>query len=86
MGRACILGSILFFILSVLFLALSLHLFSLSISIITKYRTVSYIDMISFLVDSYTSLVYLLLAVFMLLVSGVLLYGSIAVSCRCING
>jgi hypothetical protein len=85
MGRACILGSVMFFILSILFLALSLHLFSLSISIVTKYRAVSYIDITSFLVDSYTSLVYLLLAIFILLASGILLYGSVVASCRCIN-
>jgi TctA family transporter len=85
MGRACILGSVMFFILSILFLALSLHLFSLSISIVARYRAVSYINITNFLIDSYSSLAYLLLAVFMLLISGVLLYGSVAASCRCIN-
>jgi hypothetical protein len=85
MGRACILGSIPFFILSILLLALSLHLFSLSLSIIVKYRAVSYINMTGFLVDSAVSVSYLLLSIMLLLVSGIMLYSSVAASCRCIN-
>jgi len=85
MGRACIFGSVPFFALFILFLALSLYLFSLSMSIIAKYRAVSYINMTGFLIDSAVSVSYLLLSIMLLLVSGIMLYGSVAASYKCIN-
>jgi hypothetical protein len=78
MSRMCIVGAVLFFILFIMFLAISLYVFNLSLSLILKYKTVSHINMTDFLIDSAISVSYLLLSLMLLLVAGILLYGTLA--------
>jgi hypothetical protein len=72
----CILGTTLFFTLFIVFLVISLHVFNLSLSMISKYKMVSYTNMTGFLIDSIISISYLLLALMLLLVAGIALYGA----------
>ena len=76
MNKVCILGTILFFTLFILFLVISLYVFNLSLSMISKYKMVSYTNMTGFLIDSTISVSYLLLASMLLLIAGIALYGA----------
>jgi hypothetical protein len=82
-NKVCILGTIIFFALFIVFLVVSLYVFNLSVSMITKYKTVSYMDMTGFLIDTIVSISYLLLAIMLLLVAGVALYGSLVSMLSC---
>jgi hypothetical protein len=83
MNKACIVGLILFFVLFMVFLAVSIYLFGLSLSIILKYRMVSYVNMTGFLIDSAISVAYLLFASMLLLLAGIMLYGAVVSVLRC---
>jgi hypothetical protein len=83
MNKACIVGLILFFVLFILFLAVSIYVFSLSLSIISKYKMVSYTNMTGFLIDSVISVAYLLLSVILLVVAGIALYGAVVTLFYC---
>jgi len=58
-------------------------MFSVSLSMISRYGAVSLYNVTEFLIYSIISLFYLLLAVMLLLASGVMLYGAIVVLLRC---
>jgi hypothetical protein len=83
MGKACIFSSILFFILFIVFSAISLYVFNLSLSMISKHRTVSYINMVDFLIDSAVSVMHLLFASILLLLAGIMLYGATVSALKC---
>jgi hypothetical protein len=83
MDKVCILSSTLFFILFIVFLAISLYVFNLSLSMILKHRTAPYINIVGFLMDSAVSVTYLLFASILLLLAGVMLYGATVSALRC---
>jgi hypothetical protein len=70
-------------VLFIVFLAVSIYLFGLSLSIISKYRMVSYVNMTGFLIDSAISVMYLLFASMLLLLAGIMLYGATASALKC---
>ena len=83
MSKACILGTTIFFILFIVFLAISLYVFNLSLTTILKYKTVLYTNMTSFLIDTTASVAYLLFASMLLLLAGVMLYGAVDSILKC---
>jgi len=82
-SKACVLGTILFFVLFIVFTVLTFYVFSLSLSILAEYKTVSYTNMVDFLIDSAISVAYLLFASILLLLAGIMLYGATASALKC---
>ena len=79
----CILGTIIFFILFTVFLAVSLYVFNQSLSMILRYKTAPYVNITGFLIDSVISAMYLLFASILLLLAGVMLYGATVSALKC---